>query len=692
MNQLSDFVRFGTRGQHAAPKPAKFRQDIQGLRALAVGVVVLDHANIPGFSGGFVGVDVFFVISGFLITGLLLGDVAKYSRVRFTNFYSRRAQRILPAATVTIAVTALASVMLLGVIQARSTLVDSVWAAFFCANIHFAHIGTDYFANNTATSPLQHFWSLSVEEQFYLFWPALIGLITVVFVKKGATNHVPRVPIALTLGLVTMGSLYLSIVNTAANPTGAYFSTIDRTWELSIGALLAVASPQLPKIPSMVRALLSWSGLAAIFAAAVFFTAATPMPGTAALVPVLGCAALLIGGIDSPRGGAHALLTRQPMRLIGDMSYSLYLWHWPILILGAAYLGARDTLWVRCALIICSVVVSAVSYYGLENPMRHLKVLSVRAWRGLLLWPAALGVVMSIAVFAAPNIPYAAAAGAANSNVTPAAAIAEAVHAALVHAPVPHATDPSLLVASSDHVTLGSCSQYPTFTGRLCQLGDPTGTKTLVLFGNSHSVMWEPALAIVAKDAHWKFYVVVREACGYDGYVGLSGVLPNACTQFYSWARTQIAALHPDVVVIGSYTATPLWKQGETQVIADLRPFTKRLVLFSDAPWTPPSPATCLTARGANQGTCLTIEPASRVVGHAAPAAIAAGEHVQYLDTANLSCNGWRCPAVINGIIPTYDGIHLTPQYSAYVAPLLGPALDLGGANTRPVATAPVPN
>jgi peptidoglycan/LPS O-acetylase OafA/YrhL len=654
-----------------------------------VGAVVLDHAHMPGLSGGFVGVDVFFVISGFLITGLLLGDIAKHSRVRFMNFYSRRAQRILPAAAVTIVVTALASLLLLGALQARSVMVDSVWSAFFGANIHFAAIGTNYFSASSATSPLQHFWSLSVEEQFYLVWPALLGIVAVLFVKKGNSGHLPRIPIATVLVAITAISLYLSVTQTAANPTSAYFSTIDRTWELSAGALLAVGLPYVHKVPPALRSSLSWLGLLAIVYAVTTFTSLTPIPGSWALVPVLGCVALLAGGVGTPRGGAHALLSLRPFRFIGDISYSLYLWHWPLLIIGAAYLGARDTVVVRCTLIVAALVIATISYYGLENPLRHIKLFSYRVWRGLLLWPVSIGLVVSTAILATPSIPYAGASSATVTSLSPLRAIAQAVNAAQANTPVPHATDPSLLSAGGDHVNLGTCSQYPKFTGRLCQLGDPTGTKAVVLFGNSHSVMWEPALAIIAKQDHWKLYVVVREACGYDGYTGLSGTVPNACTTFYAWAQRIIPTLHPTVIVMGSYTATKLWKQGEADVLARLRPYTKRLILLSDVPWTSSSPATCLTSAGATQGTCMTKEPASRIADHSAPSLIAKNAHVQYLDVANLLCDQWLCPAVINGLIPTYDGIHLTPQYSAYVAPALAIGLNLTGTSTKRITSVP---
>ena len=686
LDGISHFLRFGTRGKQAAIAPSKFRQDIQGLRAIAVGTVVLDHAHIPGFSGGFIGVDVFFVISGFLITGLLLGDIAQHARVRFLNFYSRRAQRILPAATVVILATCIASIALLGIIQARSVLVDGVWAVFFGANIHFASVGTNYFAASAATSPLQHYWSLAVEEQFYLVWPALLGIVALVFRRKGVVGYVPRVPIALTLVAVGGLSLYMSIVQTASNPTVAYFSTFDRTWELAVGALLAVALPWLARIPSSLRCGLSWTGLAAIVTAALYFTASTPIPGYDSLLPVLGCGALLAGGVGLPRYGAHRLLSIRPLRFLGDISYSLYLWHWPILIIGAAYLGARDTLSVRLVLIDASVVLAAWSYYGLENPLRHIKLLSQRSWRGLLLWPVATGLVVSIAAFGAPSVPFAAAAGAANTTMSPLNAVRAAVVAGEDGDAVPSLTDPGLLTASTDHVDLGSCSQYPVFTRRVCNLGDPDGTKTIVVFGNSHSVMWVPGLIVLAKQEHLKLYPVVKEACAYEAYPDLHREwnIANGCTTFYDWAKVQIKKLHPDLIVIGTFSKTPDWVAGETSVIATLKRLTPRLILLGDTPYTK-SPAQCLLKSGATQGSCLSSESVLSTEVQAQVKAIASSTRVQYLDMTNLFCEDQRCPAVINGLIPTWDGKHLTPQYSTFLAPALESALNVLGTKVMPI-------
>ncbi len=673
----------------------KFRPDIQGLRALAVFAVVLDHANLLRVHGGFSGVDVFFVISGFLITSLLLDDLTRFHRIRFTVFYARRAARILPAATIVIIATAVASIFLLGVLQSRNVFSDSVWAAFFVANIHFANIGTNYFLAGSATSPLQHFWSLAVEEQFYLVWPGLIAIVAFVMRARHRRDQVPRFAIGSTLGVLFAGSLYFSIAQTASNPTSAYFSTLDRTWELALGALLAVALPLITRMPTLLKVTLAWSGLAAIFLAAFLYTAATPFPGYAALLPAGGSAAVIAGGAGLSYGGAHHLLSAKPLRFTGDISYSLYLWHWPILVLGADYLGPSDTAPVRVALVALAFVLAALSYFALENPLRRAKLLLRRAWHGLALWPIALASIIVVALLATPAVPFAAATGpVANVDVT--RAVARAVAAGEADARIPHATSPSLAVAATDSVDLGDCSAYLHLTEKVCQLGDSKGKSTVVLFGNSHSAMWAPGLAKMTRSEHWKFYPLVKEACSYEEYTGLRpGLSPKGhCALWYHWALHQIKLLHPSVIIMGSYTATQYWRVGETAAVEQVKALTPRFILLSDTPTLRPLncqnearstqpacvwPAGCLTKAGATQASCLWHETSAKVRLQTMTADIAAAANVQYLNITPWFCDVRLCPSVINDLIPTYDGGHLTPQFSNYLATALARSLNLAG-------------
>ncbi len=659
-----------------------FRPDIQGLRALAVGLVVLDHAHVPGLRGGFIGVDVFFVISGFLITGLLIGDIERHRSVRFVNFYARRALRILPMATVVIVVTSVASVLLLGVLAARSLLVDGVWAVFFVANVHFAAAGTNYFAA-TGTSALQHYWSLAVEEQFYLVWPALLGAIAF-GASRLRREHVTRLAIAATLVAFIAVSLASSIADTAKDPAGAYFSTIDRGWELAVGALIAVVLPSVKTIPRILGAVLTWTGLSAVLAAAVLFTSLTPIPGWRALLPVLGAGALLVGGVAGARGGAQALLGLRPLQFLGDISYSLYLWHWPLLVLGAAYLGARDSLAARLVTVAAAVLLSSLTFHLFENPVRHARALVQKWWRGLLLWPVATGVVVAISIVAMPSIPFAAAAGPAVAE-SATAAVRTAVRAALADAPIPAATSPGLAVASSDHVNLGACSAYGRLRSEICQLGDPRGHHTVVLFGNSHSAMWEPALATIARRDHWRFYPVVKEACGYDTYTDVvPGLSPrNQCSRWYEWATSVIARLHPDLIVMGSYTVTQYWFRGEQSALARLKPLAPRFVLLSDTPRrTNPLPD-CLLQSDATQKTCLWHESAANDEKQRSTERIAALASVDYLNVTPWFC--WRglCPGVIDDLLPYPDRAHLTPEYSRFLTTDLQRAINLTGGTIR---------
>jgi hypothetical protein len=270
--------------------------------------------------------------------------------------------------------------------------------------------------------------------------------------------------------------------------------------------------------------------------------------------------------------------------------------------------------------------------------------------------------------------------------------LARAVAAGEHNDPLPATTTPSVGHAFTDHVDLGRCSAFRRLRSAICNYGDPNGTKTVVVFGNSHSAMWVPAAAVAAKANHWKLYPVVKESCGYDTYTDVVPGLNanNECSSWYDWAKTVIARLHPDVIVMGSYTKTTYWANGERTAIAQLRPLTKRFVLLSDSPWIP-APAKCFLIAHATQGTCLRRESPRRIAAQVRTRALATVMHVQYLDVTPLLCDARRCPSVIDGIIPTADGSHVTPQYSAFVAPAFDKGLNLTGNHTVAIVPVSVP-
>lgn len=664
-----------------APTRQRYRADVQGLRAVAVGLVVLDHAKVPFLAGGYVGVDVFFVISGFLITGLLLADTAARRRLSFSSFYARRALRILPAATAVIVVTDIASVLIMNFVNARSVLEDSVWSAFFAANLRFAREGTNYFSTGPV-SPLQHLWSLAVEEQFYVVWPALLALTifgyrALPWIRSRRATHasreLPRQRVAIVLVVIFAVSLYLSILQTASNASTAYFSTPARAWELAAGALLATIQPSLMRIPAAIRAACTWLGIAAIATAAVTYGASTSFPGDAALLPVLGACAVLAGGIGAPRLGANRLLAVGPMQFVGNISYSLYLWHWPMLVLAASYYGFTLNVWQNLAVVAVATVVATLSYYYLENPIRHWRSARARPSRALLLWPVALSSVLICVLVLQPSDPFGVGAVTAAPRGGAAAAVHRAVDAGLANDAIPARLSPNIADAATDFKSIGACSAYGHRTSRLCEMGDPHGKDLIVIFGNSHSTMWIPAMRIIARHAHWRFIPVVKEACGYADYVA---PVTTQCAEWYQWALQQIRALHPDVVLIGNYVHGA-WAPALANITQAMKKRVPRVVLMTDAPSIARVPADCLLQAGATQGTCLWHQSHHSLNALPVLKAIGRHERVQVVNATPWFCYHELCPSVIDTIIPYADTEHITEVYSKFLASDLGRALHL---------------
>ena len=353
----------------------KFRPDVEGLRAVAVTLVVLYHAGVSTFSGGFVGVDVFFVISGFLITGLLLREHEKRNRISIPGFYARRARRILPAGMLVIIATVIGAYHYQNFLTYALTAQDGRWAALFAANIHFANVGTDYFAQGQEPSPLLHYWSLAVEEQFYFVWPAIVLVVGLIFKRT-------RLAVLVAAAAATIASFAWALHATDVNATWAYFSPFTRAWELGIGAVAATVVVYASRLNKWAGVALAWAGLGAIAWSAVAYNDSTVFPGPAALVPVLGAVAVILGGA-SGIGAGHGL-GLHPVRAVGRVSYGWYLLHYPpmILLAGALWTGPLP---VHERLLIAAVtlVVAFAMYYALERPIRRSKALSKRPWASI---------------------------------------------------------------------------------------------------------------------------------------------------------------------------------------------------------------------------------------------------------------------------------------------------------------------
>ena len=339
------------------------RRDIEGLRAIAVGAVIAYHAGVPGVGGGFVGVDVFLVISGFLITGLLIDERRRTGRIDLVAFYGRRIRRLLPISSIVLVSTAVIGALVLAPTALADLGTDVIAAGTFVANMVFALRGTDYLAGDADPSAIQHYWSLAVEEQFYLVWPGLIALVTLG--RRAITAR-----IATAVGIVIALSLAASITLSPTMPTWSYFGLHTRAFELGIGAALAVVWSRVEQIPGVVRAMLGWAGLGAVIVAIATFDRVEHFPGSAALVPVLGTGALIAAG-DDHRFGPRRLLSPGPAQWVGSRSYSLYLWHWPALVLGAAWIGRDPTAVETGLLLVITVGLSELGYRLVEDPIRR---------------------------------------------------------------------------------------------------------------------------------------------------------------------------------------------------------------------------------------------------------------------------------------------------------------------------------
>ena len=699
-----------------------FRQDIQGLRALAVLLVILDHAKIGPFHGGFIGVDVFFVISGFLITGLLVSEAERTGRASLLGFYARRARRILPAATLVIVSTVAASIYFLSGVEAKGAVKDAVWATFFAANFKFARDGTDYFQNDTPPSPFQHYWSLAVEEQFYLVWPLLVLLLCLYAAWRarrsvGQRSLGPRVrdlgvsPLVVIVGI----SFAYSVSYSTTDPVAAYFSPFTRAWELGIGALIACLSTRLILLKPAVQALLSWGGLAAVAAASLVFDGTTVFPGYAAALPVVGAAALLAGGLRPASWGPQWLLGLPPMRAVGDWSYSLYLWHWPALIIVTeAWRPARG--WVGVVVIAAVVPLSALSYHFVENPVRRANLFKGRRVRGVLLYPAVVALTLPL-LAAANNVvddelngggpPITTAAfGQGSDENDPVALVKASVKAAQEGFEIPANLKPSLLDLSTDIPDLGKCQYFEINTDRpLCPRGDTSGDKTLVLIGDSHARQWVPALDALSKRYGYTAYFLIREGCPSSDVTPwmVHGGPSTDCEAFQDWARQQVEELQPDVVLLGSeanrrgFTSddgklvddtvqgtgdemATMYREGMEREIDDLSPNSKRVIVIGDPPAVVEHPGHCLSERDATLKSCLSREDKLSLTFIDSLRQAAKNKGVEFVETASWFCDKGLCPSVVGDYIAHRDRTHISQSYAGFLTDVLEAQIHLDPA------------
>ena len=603
--------------------------EIQGLRALAATLVLIFHAKFV--SGGFIGVDIFYVISGFLITGLLLKELNVNGRISLKAFYLRRSKRLLPASFLVLFVTAIFAWLVLPPISRGSIGRDLIATTLYISNYLFAWWQNDYQNLNATPSPFIHYWSLAVEEQFYIFWPLFIIALAKL---KSARKFL------IGFSTVTIVTFALGVWLTIVAPIWAFYSLPTRAWELSVGALIAL----LPALRRQSR-LLAILGAIALIIAALWFNERTPFPGVYALLPVLGTAALLssIGSWPQP---LKWLATNRVSVWLGKISYPLYLWHWPVLVLPIA-LFARDLyLWERIGALILTIILAGLTTRFVEEPLRAKNFKPRR-------------VVLSTAL--------------------------AMVFALLVGFGIAQSTTSSILV-NGKQVTLASIESRPTpyddgchlnyheSVSPLCEFGKIDSAKTVVLYGDSHAVQWFPALEKIATEKGFKLITLTKSACPSIDVVreSVGAFKMSNCAAWRENAIARITAAKPDLIILSSFehfvpegdprNVEQWWAAGSERTYQTLRPLTSKIVYLLDTPLPKRNIPNCLASTSADK--CL----ADSTLGLPQVA------QFEIINPANWLCTK-NCPGIVRGNVAYRDASHISVATSLELSDLLWQAL-----------------
>jgi peptidoglycan/LPS O-acetylase OafA/YrhL len=691
-----------------------FRPDVEGLRGLTLLAILGFHVAMPGVGGGFVGPDIFFFISGFVITGQLWREVSTTGTVGLRKFYARRARRLLPVSATVGVVTAIASALLLPPLQAKSALMDGIASALYVPNFWFIGQQVDYFADNVIASPFQHYWTLGVEEQFYLVWPPMIvGTAWLVRrMRRRAKTDAPlsKTPYVALVAVVTVSSFALSLMITYVMPLAAYFSLPTRAWQLAGGALVALTVGQWRRLPERVAVIMGWVGLALILFACAYLTPATPYPGTAALLPWLGTALVIGAGCATPTRGCGRVLAVPPMRALGRWSYSWYLWHWPALVFAPILLGHSLGLAGNVVVVLVSGGLAVLTLRFVENPMRYAAFLRRSPGKSLAVGglssalAACVSVVLLLWVSSIPlPIPVGRGAQAVPLSISagPVQDVFGQVQAAVASSAdlkaVPSNLNPPLADAAGEvgAMLFDGCLRAPFQSGQPeCAMGDTASKTTVAVVGDSHASMWIPAFQQIGTQRPWRLEAMAKAACPMmdlpiaNPLVSRLVEYVQRCGQWRRQIIDRLRAEHPKLVVVSvfrGYTATnshgflsgftsydPAWVDALTRLVRQLRETGAKVLVLGPLPQLTTSVPGCLSEHLDDATACSPpMSTAFNRPGIAAEAAAVEAGGGQYADLTDLFCTANRCPVIVGNTLVFVDAGHLTLEYSRMLAPAL---------------------
>ena len=603
---------------------------IQGLRALAVVLVLLYHAKF--LPGGYIGVDIFYVISGYLITSLLLRECEKTDGISFARFYLRRIKRLLPASSLVLIITALVSWWVYPSILRADLGRDIAAASLYISNYFFALWQMDY-QNLDAIPPVViHYWSLAVEEQFYLLWPLIIYLLY----KFGK-----RRTVGIGIAVITLISFLLSLYLTSVSPLWAFYSLPTRAWELGIGALVLFVPAKWRDFQGY-----AWLAVIAIGYSAARFTDATAFPGTAALFPVLATAFTLASVKNWPK--VIDTSSRLPViQWLGNISYPLYLWHWPVLVIPHLYLGRELSILERLIAILLTLILSDLTHRFVEQPLRVREFSRTRILAGAALITI-LTLILSMIIMNSHN-----------NQVT---------------------------LKSGENFSLESVLAQPKIyqdgchleNGKIippdCTYGESNAKRRIVLFGDSHAAQWFPALEKMAKENGFALTSFTKSACPGPAIrkVDKGGYKNSDCSKWRDNVYKRIAELKPEAVLVsgmqyfqrpeGYQSRAQWWQEGQRKTLLALRGLTPKVIYIADTPHPKQDIPSCLSSVKARDCDNTEKTPSIKVDGYL------------LVDPTPWLCTR-TCPAVLDGIVTYRDASHISVEMSTSLSAQMARAL-----------------